>query len=69
MKRINFACQRNRWPRILVVAILSSLNLTPVRAQDLIPQRQALPCRFCPRPINASARRRFGRKPVASVST
>ena len=50
MKHNRFACQRNRWPRVLVVAILISLNLTPVRAQDLIPQRAGFPCRFCPRP-------------------
>ncbi len=50
MNRVNFARQLNRWPRVLVVAILVSLNLTPVRAQELIPQRAAFPCRFCPRP-------------------
>jgi membrane-associated phospholipid phosphatase len=50
MKHNNFACQRNRWPRVLVVAMLISLNLTPVQAQDSTPQRTALPCRFCPRP-------------------
>ncbi len=37
MKPITFTYQRNRWPRVLVVAILISLNLTPVWAQDLIP--------------------------------
>ena len=50
MKHNNFARQRNRWPRVLVVAMLISLNLTPVFSQDLIPPRPALPCRFCPRP-------------------
>ncbi len=45
-----FACQRNRWPRVLVVAMLISLNLAPVRAQELIPPRPAFPCRFCGRP-------------------
>jgi PAP2 superfamily len=50
MKRINFTCHRNRWPRVLVVAILISLNLAPVQAQDFTPQRAGFPCRFCPRP-------------------
>jgi hypothetical protein len=50
MKSFNFACQRNRWHRVLVIAILISLNLTPVQAQDFTPQRAAFPCRFCPRP-------------------
>ena len=50
MNRINFACQRNRWHRCLVVAILISLNLAPVQAQDFPPQRAGFPCRFCPRP-------------------
>jgi len=50
MKRINLACQRNSWPRILVVTILISLNLTPIQAQDLNGERGALPCRFCSRP-------------------
>src|SRR5262245_54819456 len=50
MNHITFASQRNRWPRFLVVALLISLNLTPVRAQELIPPRPAFPCRFCTRP-------------------
>ena len=49
MKRINFACQRNRWIRVLVITLLISLNLTPIRGQDFTPERAALPCRFCPR--------------------
>jgi hypothetical protein len=36
MKRINFACQRNRWFRVLVVTVLISLNLAPVQAQGFI---------------------------------
>src|SRR5262249_55237162 len=42
-------CQRNRWIRVLVITLLISLNLTPIRAQDFTPERAALPCRFCPR--------------------
>src|SRR5215510_8014097 len=38
MNRINFACQRKRWLRILVVAILVSLNLAPAQAQDITQQ-------------------------------
>ncbi len=50
MKRINFVCQRNRWLRVLVVTILISLNLMPIRAQELTPQRAAFPCYYCQRP-------------------
>ena len=51
MNPFSFACQRNRWPRTLVIAILISLNLTPIRAQDIpIPPREAGPCIFCSRP-------------------
>lgn len=54
MKRINFACQRNRWLRVFAIALLVSLNLTPIHgpiwAQDFTPQRAGFPCRFCPRP-------------------
>jgi membrane-associated phospholipid phosphatase len=50
MKRINFACQRHRWLRTFIIAMLALLNLTPAWAQDLAPQRAAFPCRFCPRP-------------------
>lgn len=50
MHRIKFFNQRNRWPRILVVAILVSLNLTSILAQDFIaPQRESATCRFCSR--------------------
>jgi membrane-associated phospholipid phosphatase len=37
MNRINFSCQRNRRLRVLVVAILISLNLAPVQAQGGAP--------------------------------
>ena len=50
MEPIAFTRQRNRWPRVLVVAILISLNLTPIRAQDLTQQRAAFPCYYCQRP-------------------
>src|SRR5215471_18581410 len=50
MHRINFFVQRNRWPRIFVVAILVSLNLRSIQAQDFIaPQRESATCRFCSR--------------------
>jgi hypothetical protein len=38
MNRINLACQRKRWLRILVVATLVSLNLAPAQAQDFTQQ-------------------------------
>src|SRR5262249_49018595 len=50
MKRINFAGQRNRWPRILIITILISLTLTPIRAQDFTEQRPTFTCPFCRRP-------------------
>jgi membrane-associated phospholipid phosphatase len=51
MKHNSFARQRNRWPKALVIAILISLDLTPIRAQDIpIPPREAAPCIFCSRP-------------------
>ena len=50
MKYISFACRRNRWPRVLVVAILIALNLTPIQAQDFNEQRAAFTCPLCRRP-------------------
>ena len=50
MKRIHFTCQRHRWPSVLAIALLISLNLTPILAQDVVPPRAGFPCRFCPRP-------------------
>lgn len=52
MKRIIFACQRHPQLRVLLVATLISLHLTPVRAQDATfsQQRPAFPCFFCQRP-------------------
>jgi membrane-associated phospholipid phosphatase len=52
MKRIIFVCQRNLWLRVLLVATLISLNLTPVRAQDSTFSQQPTekPCFFCQRP-------------------
>src|SRR5215475_7729581 len=50
MNRIKLACQRDRWSRALVAAIMVLLNLAPIRAQDLTGERSPLPCRFCSRP-------------------
>src|SRR5262245_40779437 len=50
MKRIKFVWRRNRRARVLVVAILVLLNLTPIQAQNIIPQREQLPCVFCSLP-------------------
>ena len=50
MHRNNFFTRRNCWTRILVVALLVSLHLAPIHAQDITPLRAAFPCRFCPRP-------------------
>ena len=49
MKRINDACRGNRRLKTLLIAILVSLNLMPVRAQDFTEQRAVFPCRFCSR--------------------
>lgn len=64
MKRIIFACQRNLRLRVLLVAILCSLNLTPVRAQDASfsqQQRGAFPCLFCQRPSHSQIEPQAGR--------
>jgi membrane-associated phospholipid phosphatase len=52
MKRNRFTCQRARWPRLLLVTILITLNLTPIQAQDFsfTQQPTAFPCFFCRRP-------------------
>jgi membrane-associated phospholipid phosphatase len=54
MNRISIAHRHNRWPRVLVVAILILLNLTPIRAQDFAapPRGEARICGFfpCPQP-------------------
>src|SRR5262245_2045260 len=44
MNRINLSCQRKRWLKILVAAILVSLNLAPVRAQSFHMLRAGFPC-------------------------
>jgi hypothetical protein len=61
MKHINFACQRNRWLRVLVVTLLISLNLTPVRAQDFTERRGVITCPFCRRPGPAQIEPQAGR--------
>src|SRR5574342_585385 len=51
MKHNSFARQRNRWTKALVIAILISLDLAPIRAQEIpIPPREAAPCIVCSRP-------------------
>lgn len=51
MKHTNFVSQRQRWHRVLVVALLLSLNLLPIPAQDITAlQRTVFPCRLCQRP-------------------
>ncbi len=50
MNRINFACQRKRWLRILVVATLVSLNLAPAQAQDFTQQLAGFSWVLCRRP-------------------
>ncbi len=54
MNPISFVCQRDRWPRALLIALLISLNLAPVRAQDFTapPREEARLCGFfpCPQP-------------------
>jgi len=50
MNRINFACRRNRWLRVLVVAILVPLNLAPVQAQDFNQQLAGFSWVLCRRP-------------------
>jgi hypothetical protein len=47
MQHVNFISQRRRWSSLLAVTLLISLNLTPVRAQDLTEQRAAFTCLFC----------------------
>ncbi|HMB27037.1 MAG TPA: vanadium-dependent haloperoxidase [Blastocatellia bacterium] len=50
MNRINFACQRKRWLRVLVVATLVSLNLAQAQAQDITQQLAGLSWVLCRRP-------------------
>jgi len=50
MNRINFACQRKRWLRIFVVAVMVSLNLAPARAQDFTEQLAGFSWVLCRRP-------------------
>src|SRR5262245_35597915 len=47
MNRINFACRRNRWLRVLFVIALVSLNLAPARAQDFTQQLADFPWVLC----------------------
>src|SRR5215470_6484314 len=49
MNRINFACQRKGRLRVLVVAILVSLNLAPVQAQDFTQQLAGFASVLCRR--------------------
>lgn len=61
MKRINYACQRNRWLRTFIVTLLVALNLTPVRAQDFTEQRGTFVCQFCQRPGSTQIEPQAGR--------
>jgi membrane-associated phospholipid phosphatase len=49
MNRINFVCQRKRWLRVLVAAIIVSLNLAPVQAQGFTQQLAGISGVLCRR--------------------
>ena len=50
MNRINFACRRKRWLRVLFVITLVSLNMAPAQAQDFTQQLAGFSWVLCRRP-------------------
>jgi membrane-associated phospholipid phosphatase len=61
MNRINLACQRKRWLRILIVAMMVSLNLAPAQAQDFAQQLAGFSWAICGRPGRSQIEPRAGR--------